>query len=94
MFVHFQVRILLDVPHFCLTSCVVEFALFVFTYLSIHVSTDDRHVVFGKATGKGRQLVIEGDEVRFISSIGRTVARDGCCVGLAVKCGYHNSNKN
>ena len=41
-------------------------------------------VVFGIVPDKGRYLVEEGN-VRFITGIGGTVAKDGCYVGFAIK---------
>ena len=39
-----------------------------FTYLGIHVSTDEQNAVLGDGTKKG------GDEVRFFTNTGRIVA--------------------
>ena len=39
-------------------------------------------MLFGNDTDKGGYLIVEGDKVRFITSIGRTVAGDDCCAGL------------
>ncbi len=47
--------------------------------------------MFGDATDKGGLLVLEGDEVSFITCIGTTVAEDDCCVGVAIKHSYHHS---
>ena len=34
----------------------------VFAYLSFHVSTNNKNVVFGNVSDKGRLLVVEGDK--------------------------------
>ena len=36
-------------------------------------------------------MVVEDDEVHFITSIGKTVAGNDCCTGVAAKCSYHHS---
>ena len=51
-----------------------EFVVYIFTYLSILVSTDDENIVFWNATGKGGSLVTEGDEDCFFTNIGKAVA--------------------
>ena len=64
------------------------FFVYVFTYLVIHVSTDDKNV-FWDAINKGGLFVIEGDEVSFVTNIGRAVAGDYCCSRATIKRGYH-----
>ena len=49
-----------------------------------------RTLCFGGATNKRRCLVIEGDEVCFVSNIGRSEIGDECCAGVAIKRGYHH----
>ena len=66
-----------------------EFKVDVFTYSGIHVSTADENVEFRDATSKGGLLIPEGDEVCFFTNIGRAVARDDYCAGVAVKRSYH-----
>ena len=68
-----------------------KFLVFVFTYLNMHVSTDDKNVVFGNSAEKGRLLIVDGDEVHFIYGIGGILAGDACCAGVTVKCSYHRS---
>ena len=35
--------------------------------------------MFGSVSDKGRKIVVEGDDVRFITNIGVTVEGDDCC---------------
>ena len=44
--------------------------------MSIHVSNDAQNVDFGNVLDKGRKLVKEGGDVRFITGIDGTVTRD------------------
>ena len=53
-------------------ACIFSAFSFVFAYLSIHASTDDQNAVFGNASDKERELVVEGDDVRFITGISGT----------------------
>ena len=64
---------MLDVPHFCVISCIAGFVVFHFTYLSIHVYLDNRNFVFGNAMDKEGYLDVERDEDRFITWISGTV---------------------
>ena len=72
-------------------SCLIRFWCFHHTYLNIHVPTDDGNVVFGNITDKEKKLVLEGDDVRFISGVGGSVVGIDCCAGVAVKCCYYDS---
>ena len=36
-------------------------------------------------------VAVEGDDVRFLTSIGRTLTRDDCCAGVAIKWNTHRS---
>ena len=36
-------------------------------------------------------MLVEGDEVCFITFVGRTAAEDDCCVGVAIKHSYYHS---
>ena len=47
--------------------------------------------MFRSATDKEGELIVEGDKVRFISTIGGIVAGDDCCDEVAIKCSYHHS---
>ena len=75
-----QVRIQSDVLIFVWRVLGAEFVVFISTSLNICVSIDDLKVVFGDATDKEGECVVQRDEVRFISNKHRTVARDYCCV--------------
>ena len=46
--------------------------------------------LFGDATNKGGLLVVESDEIRFNTCIGRTVA-DDCFAGVTIKHSSHHS---
>ena len=46
--------------------------------------------MFRDAANKRGQLVIEGDEVNFFTNIGRAVAGNDCCAGVAIKSSYHS----
>ena len=56
----FLVKHRLGFPHLYLTSCVSWIYFFGFTYLSIHVSSNGKNVMFGGATNKGEYQIIEG----------------------------------
>ena len=43
------------------------------------------NVVFGNVSDRERQLVVEGNDVCFITGISGTVAKDDCCAGAAIK---------
>ena len=45
---------------------------------------------FRDITNKGRQFVIEGDEVCFVTNIGGAVTGDDRCARFAIKSGYHH----
>ena len=47
-------------------------------------------LVFRDATNKWGQLVVDGDEVRFYTNIGRAVTGDDGCAAVAIKRGYHH----
>ena len=47
--------------------------------------------MFGNALDHGRQLVVEGNNVRFITGIDGTIAGDDYCAGIAVKWSTHHS---
>ena len=64
--------------------------VYVFTDLGIHVSTNDENVVLQGTTNKGGLLIIEGNEVRFFTNIGRAVAEDDSCAEVAIKRSSHN----
>ena len=74
-----------DIRYFCLASCVSQIYYF-HLCLFEHVC-----VMFGNMSSKVRQLIVEGDYIRFINDIGGTVARDEHCTGVAIKCRAHNS---
>ena len=79
-------------PHFCFTSCVGLNLLF--TFLPFMLPPMTRTLNFGDATNKGGELIIEGDEVSFFTNIGRAIAGDDCCAGVAIKSSYHHPRLN
>ena len=42
-------------------------------------------VVFGNVSDKGKLIIVEVDDVCFFPGFCGTVARDNCCVGIAIK---------
>ena len=54
-------------------------------------SLNDQNVVSGNVSNKGRQLIIEGGDVCFITGIRRTVPRDNCCAGFTIRYGTYHS---
>ena len=56
--------------------------VYVFTYLGIHVSTNDEVRCVSGCYEQGRIT-------HFCTNIGRAVA-DDCCVGVAIKSCYHH----
>ena len=80
-----RVKNLLASYHFCLVSCVAEFYISVFTSMNIHVSTDDENVVFGNVSGKGREVIEDRDDIRFIAGIGGTLVEDDCRAEVVIK---------
>ena len=85
-----QVKTLLDIFHFYLAGWVSKFIIFVFTYLTIHVSTNDLNVMFGNESNKERWFVIEGNDIHSITGISGTVARDNCYAGVVIKWSTHH----
>ena len=57
----------------------MNFFVYVFNNLGIHVTTNDENIVFWDAT-----IVIEGEGVRFFTNIGSGVAGDDCLAGVAI----------
>ena len=53
-----------------------------FVYFSIHVSTEDQNVVFGNVSVKGRYIIIDSGDDRFITCSSGTVANDNVIVYL------------
>ena len=49
-----------------------------------------RTPLFGDATNKVGTLIIEGDEVRFVTNIGKAVAENDCCAGVAIEVANHH----
>ena len=62
----------------------------VFPNLGIHVSANDEDVVFLVATNiiEGNEFIREGDEFSFF--LGRAVAGDDCCAGVAINSSHHH----
>ena len=86
MLVCFLTRSLLNIPHLVSMLCKLNLlASSLLFFFSIHVFSNDYKVVFGNASIKRRLLVVEGDNVCFITGTGGTVAVDDCCAGVAVK---------
>ena len=50
--------------------------------------------MFGYVSDKGRLLIIESDDTRFLTGIGGTVTKDDFCAGVAIKCSIHHSRLN
>ena len=48
------------------------------------------NVVFLDATNNGEWLIIESDEVSFLTNIGKAVVGDDLCAGVAIKSCYHH----
>ena len=68
-----------------------ELTSFAFAYLSIHNSSDDYTALFGNMSDKGKYLVVEADDICFITVILRTVIRSDCCTEVSVKCSTPHS---
>ena len=69
---------------------ILSISVSVLTNLGIHVSANDENVVFRDTTSKRGLLIIKGDEFIFFTDIGRAVAGDDCCAGVAIKSSYHH----
>ena len=66
-----------------------EFFVYVFTILVIDVSSDEENVVFRDAANKGREHIIEGVSVCFISSAGSVVAGNNLSAGDDIERSSH-----
>ena len=57
------------------------------TRVAVSISYGDNHYTTGTS-------IIKGGDIRFITDMGGTGARDDRCVGVAIKCNTHNSQLN